>query len=117
MRRKRYLFWMTYAMDKSLSLRLGRSSTIHDYDVTVSEPRDDETQHSPELSIFTLWIHESRTQGQIYELLYCPEALRQSETVRKSRVKLLLSQLDKLDTLIDNVLVSQAKRTPHNVMC
>ncbi|KAL2158090.1 hypothetical protein VTH06DRAFT_4658 [Thermothelomyces fergusii] len=103
-RRRKFLFWMLYVMDKSLSLRLGRSSTIQDYDVTVSEPRDDETQHSPVLSIFNLWIIESRIQGQIYELLYCPEALRQPEAVRKSRAELLLGRLDELDALTQKVL-------------
>ncbi|AEO57210.1 fungal-specific transcription factor-like protein [Thermothelomyces thermophilus ATCC 42464] len=103
-RRKRLLFWVVYTLDKSLSLRLGRSSTIQDYDVTVPEPRDEETQHSASLSFFNLWITESRIQGQIYELLYCPEALRQPEAVRKSRAKLLLGRLDELDTLTQKML-------------
>ncbi|THX04745.1 hypothetical protein D6D17_05495 [Aureobasidium pullulans] len=34
----RFLFWTTYYLDKSLSLRLGRASTIQDWDVTAIPP-------------------------------------------------------------------------------
>jgi hypothetical protein len=106
---RQFLFWVVYTFDKSLSLRLGRSSTIQDYDVTVPEPRNDGLRQSPILSFFGLWVTESRIQGQIYELLYCPEAVTQSEAVRKSRAQLLLSQLDKLDSLTQEVSVRTAQ--------
>ncbi|KAK4139899.1 fungal-specific transcription factor-like protein [Dichotomopilus funicola] len=99
--RKRFLFWVVYTLDKSLSLRLGRSSTIHESDVTVPDPLSDGPSHSPISAFFGLWVVASRIQGQIYELLYCPQAVAQPEAVRMARVQLLLGQLDKLDALTD----------------
>ncbi|KAK4039663.1 hypothetical protein C8A01DRAFT_46920 [Parachaetomium inaequale] len=95
---KQYLFWAVYTMDKSLSLRLGRSSTIQDYDVTVPDPGDGPGQ-SPVGSFFGLWVIASRIQGQIYELLYCPDAVAQPEPVRRSRAQLLLVRLGELEAL------------------
>ena len=42
-------------MDKSLSISLGRASLLHDYDIDVDLPR---------------------IQGQVYERLYSPKALK-----------------------------------------
>ena len=36
--RKINLFWFLYTMDKGLCLRLGRASTIQDYDIAVPLP-------------------------------------------------------------------------------
>jgi len=102
---RQFLFWLVYSLDKSLSLRLGRSSTIQDSDVTITVPCDDGPQQSLMVSFVRIWVIESRIQGQIYELLYCPEAIGQSEVVRKSRAQLLLSRLDELETLVQEVLV------------
>jgi hypothetical protein len=95
---KQFLFWIVYTMDKSLSLRLGRSSTIQDYDVTLPDPHSIPHQN-PITSFFDLWVTVSRLQGQIYELLYCPVAIAQPEPVRKSRVQLLIHQLGEIDAL------------------
>ena len=93
-------------MDKSLSLRLGRPSTIQDFDVTVPfTPRSNQGQTAI-ASFFQLWVIASRIQGQIYELLYCPEALVQPELVRRSRVQLLVGRLEELDALTREATVS-----------
>ncbi|KAK4149351.1 hypothetical protein C8A00DRAFT_18942, partial [Chaetomidium leptoderma] len=97
--RKQFLFWAVYVIDKRLSLRLGRSATIQDYDVTVPDPRSNTTVDTPIVCFFGLWVIGSRLQGQIYELLYCPEAIAQPEPVRRSRVQLLVERLDNLDYL------------------
>jgi hypothetical protein len=101
---KQFLFWIVYTMDKSLSLRLGRSSTIQDYDVTLPDPHSIPHQN-PITSFFDLWVIVSRLQGQIYELLYCPAAIAQPEPVRRSRVELLIHQLGELDSLTSEVSV------------
>ncbi|KAK4243720.1 fungal-specific transcription factor-like protein [Corynascus novoguineensis] len=106
---RQFLFWVVYSLDKSLSLRLGRSSTIQDSDVTITVPCDDGPRQSPIVSFLRIWVIESRIQGQIYELLYCPEAIGQSEVVRKSRAQLLLSRLDELETLVQEVLAKWGK--------
>ncbi|KAK3296563.1 uncharacterized protein B0H64DRAFT_374636 [Chaetomium fimeti] len=97
---KQFLFWGVYTIDKSLALRLGRSSTIQDYDVTVPDPGADASPGASEYPIacfFGLWVIASRIHGQIYELLYCPDAIAQPDPIRKSRAQLLLDQLGELD--------------------
>jgi len=38
LRKKRMLFWWMYAMDKGLAFTLGRTPTIHNYDVSSQRP-------------------------------------------------------------------------------
>jgi hypothetical protein len=105
--RKQTLFWTLYTLDKSLSLRLGRSSTIQDRDITIPDPQShDNPLRSPYDGFFDLWVAISRLQGHIYELLYCPDALRQSEEVRRSRAQQLANRLDELDRLTAEATVS-----------
>ncbi|KAH6839621.1 fungal-specific transcription factor-like protein [Chaetomium sp. MPI-CAGE-AT-0009] len=99
---KQFLFWGVYTIDKGLALRLGRSSTIQDYDVTVPDPGVDAGPPVDDMPIgcfFGLWVILSRIHGQIYELLYCPDAIAQPDAIRKSRAQLLLDQLGELDDL------------------
>ena len=86
-----------YIVDKSLSLRLGRSSTIQDYDVTVPYPDTDDPGWTGLTSCFVLWVMAAKIQGQIYEMLYCPEAMTQPEEVRKARVEILAKRLEDLE--------------------
>jgi hypothetical protein len=73
--RARRTFWHIYMADKNLSQRLGRASTIHDWDVDAepcaisSDPRQ-----APWDLTFKSFIEMSRIQGQIYEKLYSPLA-------------------------------------------
>ncbi|KAL2272077.1 hypothetical protein VTJ83DRAFT_1448 [Remersonia thermophila] len=97
--RKQFLFWAIYALDKSLSLRLGRSSSIQDHDITIPNPGSMKTVSKPAFSALDLWVKVSRIQGQIYELLYCPDALAQPEDVRKSQAQQLASSLDEVDKM------------------
>ena len=103
--RKQFLFWVAYVLDKSLSLRLGRSSTVQDYDVTVPDARITGLDTSSTAAFFGLWVIASRLQGQIYELLYCPDAIAQPELTRRSRVQLLLHRLGELDSLTHDASV------------
>jgi hypothetical protein len=107
---KQFLFWVAYILDKSLSLRLGRSSTIQDYDVTTPEPGTSGPDKTPTTAFFGLWVIGSRLGGQIYELLYCPEAIAQPEPIRRSRVQLLAHRLGELDALTHEASVSQSGR-------
>ncbi|KAK4164052.1 putative transcriptional regulatory protein [Cladorrhinum sp. PSN259] len=103
---KQYLFWGMYIVDKSLSLRLGRSSTIQDYDVTLPYPSYDDPGTTGLTSCFVLWCMAAKVQGQIYELLYCPEVMIQSEEVRRSRVDVLVQRLDELENRTEELSVS-----------
>ncbi|WQF79624.1 hypothetical protein CDEST_04638 [Colletotrichum destructivum] len=93
---KIFLFWSVYFVDKSLSLRLGRPSTISDYDVTVPYPSSASKMHGALMSYFCLWVIVSRIQGKTYELLYSPEALSQSSSVREGRARGLAAELQQV---------------------
>ncbi|KAI1483483.1 fungal-specific transcription factor domain-containing protein [Daldinia eschscholtzii] len=90
---KSLLFWCTYMLDKGLSLRLGRASILQDYDISlphiVPETR---AATYPSNEVMTLWIKHAQIQGRIYERLYSPGALRQSETYRAEQVNILSSE-------------------------
>ncbi|KAL1836185.1 hypothetical protein VTJ49DRAFT_5466 [Mycothermus thermophilus] len=96
---RQFLFWAVYAVDKSLSLRLGRSSSIQDHDITIPKPESIGAVQNPGASFFDLWVRASNIQGQIYELLYCPHALAQPEDVRRFRAQQLVSSLDEVDKM------------------
>lgn len=102
---KRLLFWSIYFIDKSLSLRLGRASTIPDWTITTSRPCITDPHQHPALAYFVLWVETARCQGNIYEMLYSPDASIQPGEVRQARVQRLVSDLQELDkaTLETNV--------------
>ncbi|KAK4173353.1 putative transcriptional regulatory protein [Triangularia setosa] len=95
--RRHFLFWSVYIVDKNLSLRLGRSSSIQDYDITLPYPSTDDPGSFGITSFFLLWVLSARIQGQVYEMLYCPEASAQPETVKRARVKTLVSRLEEVE--------------------
>ncbi|KAK0620142.1 fungal-specific transcription factor domain-containing protein, partial [Immersiella caudata] len=108
-RQKEFLFWAVYLLDHSLCLRLGRSSSIQDYDITVPYPTG-EIPHRKAIAGFTvLWIKGSQIQGLIYEQLYCPEAVRQPEDVRKSRMHSLVGMLKELDDSTNEVIAQYSE--------
>lgn len=65
------LFWVVYAYEKGLSLRLGRCSGVRDSE--VCSPRQANQHRS---------IRLGRIQGKAYDQLYSPEGLRTSNTTR-----------------------------------
>ncbi|WYZ33787.1 hypothetical protein EsH8_I_000063 [Colletotrichum jinshuiense] len=94
---RRFLFWTNYFLDKCLSLRLGRASTILDWDITTHRPSTTDTHKEAVTAYFVLWVESARCQGNIYELLYSPEAVAQPDHVRQSRAQLLVNDLRMLD--------------------
>ena len=66
---KSFLFWSTYLIDKSLSLRLGRASNISDWDITVPRRLMRDAKQEPVLAYFVLWVEAARCQGNISEML------------------------------------------------
>ncbi|GKT40882.1 putative transcriptional regulatory protein [Colletotrichum spaethianum] len=93
---KTFLFWSVYFVDKSLSLRLGRPSTISDYDITVPYPSSSSKIHGALMSYFCLWVIVSRIQGKTYELLYSPEAISQPSSIREGRARGLAAELQQV---------------------
>ncbi|EEY20412.1 fungal specific transcription factor domain-containing protein [Verticillium alfalfae VaMs.102] len=94
---KVFIFWSVYFIDKSLSLRLGRASTIPDWDVTVQPPDVKTAEKRALVGYFCLWIKAARCQGNTYEKLYSPDAIKQSDSVRLARVEKLVSDLEDLE--------------------
>ncbi|KAL0943723.1 fungal specific transcription factor domain-containing protein [Colletotrichum truncatum] len=93
---KIFLFWSVYFVDKSLSLRLGRPSTIQDYDITVPYPSSASQMHGSLMSYFCLWVIVSGIQGKTYEQLYSPEAISQPALVREGRARGLAAELQRV---------------------
>ncbi|KAJ4015500.1 hypothetical protein NW766_005844 [Fusarium irregulare] len=100
-------FWFTYFIDKSLSLRLGRASTIQDWDITTPMVVGPGTPSLIDVSII-MWINTARCQGKIYENLYSPDAIMQPDHVRKSRIQDISGDLQKLEQEACNIKVSCA---------
>ncbi|KAM7205739.1 fungal-specific transcription factor domain containing protein [Naviculisporaceae sp. PSN 640] len=94
---KQSLFWAVYIADKGLALRLGRASTIQDYDVTVPYPASEGRSSNP-ISLFLRgWVLVANVQGRIYERLYCPEAILLAESERWERAKELVEMLSEVE--------------------
>jgi hypothetical protein len=83
---KKRMFWYTYILDKSLSLRLGHSSILQDFDITLGLP---ELPPDARLGMWELiyqhWILIGRFQGRIYEELYSAQALSASDLPRRAK--------------------------------
>ncbi|KZL80929.1 fungal specific transcription factor domain-containing protein [Colletotrichum incanum] len=92
-----FLFWNVYYIDKSLSLRLGRASTIPDWHITMPLPSLKDPISSPILPYLVLWIKTAKCQGQIYEKLYSPDSMTQPYHVRQTRVHELVSSLHDIE--------------------
>ncbi|SPO01632.1 uncharacterized protein DNG_04306 [Cephalotrichum gorgonifer] len=92
---KHLIFWSIYFLDKGLSLRLGRASTIPDQEITVPPP-DGDPSTDPMFGYFAVWTMVARCQGNIYDMLYSPNSIAQPDHVRQSRVDSLACQLDEI---------------------
>jgi hypothetical protein len=82
---KIHIFWMIYMFDKTLSLRLGRSSVIQDWDISLPYVVPDEPGHydmRESSAMLSYWIKVARVQGQTYEKLFCPAAFFKSTEER-----------------------------------
>ncbi|KAH7143790.1 fungal-specific transcription factor domain-containing protein [Dactylonectria macrodidyma] len=95
-RRRTKLFWCIFLLDKTLALRLGRSSTIRDCDVTL--PRMDvETVADGQLdAVLPKWIDIAILHGKVYDDIYSPGALLQPEGIRVTRARALASEMQRV---------------------
>jgi hypothetical protein len=75
-RDKLYIFWMIFVFDKQLSLRLGRASSIQDWDMSLPllGPIDSEPQWFNAGGVMTYWVKVAQVQGWTYEKLFSPTA-------------------------------------------
>ncbi|KAM0468424.1 hypothetical protein ACHAP7_010876 [Fusarium lateritium] len=101
------LFGSIYFIEKSLSLRLGRPSTIPDWDITVPHPSANDSISEAVVAYFVISVETARCQGNIYEMLYTPKSMEQPDEVKQSRVEALVSDLQNLDAKIWETNVGQ----------
>ncbi|KAE8403042.1 fungal-specific transcription factor domain-containing protein [Aspergillus pseudonomiae] len=87
------LFWAVFLMEKSLCLRLGRSSSFRDEDITAPRPSLGQSMNS---LLVPRWIDLARIQGKTYSDIYSPSALMQSVDTRISRARSLVAEIKKL---------------------
>ena len=98
-RRRKRLVWMIVIIDKTLSLRLGRASSIRDGDFTLEKLSDNSQDDLSAFSFMTLlskWIDLSLLQGQVYDDIFSPRALLQPEGIRVARARELATDLQRV---------------------
>ena len=87
------LFWTIYMTEKMLSLRLGRSSTFRDQDITLSRLGGERSNGSCLTELNPGWVNMASIQGRIYDDIYSPRALMQPPQTRTSRARALAAEL------------------------
>ncbi|RSL45701.1 hypothetical protein CEP54_014167 [Fusarium duplospermum] len=92
-RRKLRLFWVIYCSDRWIALRIGRSSSFRDNDITVPRPQRNPAPDSLINKLLPIWIDCGVLQGRIYDEVYSPGAFLQPEHVRVARARSLLSEI------------------------
>ncbi|KAJ5155562.1 hypothetical protein N7492_008365 [Penicillium capsulatum] len=85
-------FWAIYTMEKFLCLRLGRSSSLQDNDITVPLPKTTQSD-TPATDSFNHTIRLACLAGRVYEQLYCTNALSLPIETRQARVGKLSREL------------------------
>ncbi|OGM48193.1 C6 transcription factor [Aspergillus bombycis] len=89
----RNLFSTIYVTEKMLSLRLGRSSTFRDQDITLSGIGMERPNGSFLAELAPSWMRMASIQGRIYDDIYSPGALKQPAHIRTSHARALASEL------------------------
>jgi len=110
------LFWTAYMMDKGMSLSLGRAPTIQDYDVTRSRDIGELRAGTEWRFIMNGWIKLAEVQGNLYQRLYSPAALLQSDDERERAARGLGEELKILMTQMHLAATSRSpgRRVEHN---
>ncbi|KAI9035274.1 fungal specific transcription factor domain-containing protein [Aspergillus affinis] len=90
---KKNLFWTIYMTEKMLSLRLGRSSSFRDQDITLTRSGMQRPGSTFLAELAPGWINMASIQGRIYEEIYSPGALMQQPYIRTSRAQALAAEL------------------------
>ncbi|KAF2802192.1 uncharacterized protein BDZ99DRAFT_552095 [Mytilinidion resinicola] len=94
---KMFLFWSIYTIDKSLSLRLGRSSTIRDDDISIPQPVPGGSSPAMWKEMVCHWIKFTKVQGQVYDQLYSPAAFAASHKERIERARMLVFRIGEVN--------------------
>ena len=95
-RTKTLLFWHVYSLERGLSIRLGRASAIHDFDITLSGRLSELSLPEPWPGMLSFWVGNAKIQGKLYEHLYSRVALSTPENVLLARAENLMKELKSL---------------------
>lgn len=90
----RRIFWQVYLHDKNLSLRLGKTSVIQDFDVDILQvPISTDARRAPWDRAFVACTQFAQISGNLYERLYSSSARRLSLEERRRVVSILEASL------------------------
>ncbi|KAG6356698.1 hypothetical protein INS49_014572 [Diaporthe citri] len=90
----RRIFWQIYISDKNLSLRLGKASTIQDFDTDIQQvPISEDPKRAPWDIAFVACTNLAHLQGCLYEGLYSSAARKHTKEVRSEVVSSLAAKL------------------------
>ena len=81
-------------MERGFSIRLGRSSIIHDHDITVPKPPYIAGFPREFTDSLRYEVGVSRVQGAAIQQLYSPAAFRETREERQRRASALYSTLE-----------------------
>lgn len=76
------LFWTLFRIDKALSLRLGRPSTIQEWDVAL-----------PDDPVEARWTKIADTQGRVYDQMYSLLGMSRPKEERATSARKLAEEL------------------------
>ncbi|CAI7595251.1 unnamed protein product [Penicillium discolor] len=93
-RQKQLLFWTVYTILNMMSLRLGRASSIQNYDISLPmlDENPAEIPH-PWGPVCTWWTRSAIIQSEVYQYLYSPEALQKPESERVTHAHRLAAEM------------------------
>lgn len=100
---KKICFWTLIFFDRILSLRLGRGSTMQDFDISVDDPIDHLALKDPAWKVWlTTSLDIAKIHGFMYEKLYSPGSLHRSQQER-------VRTIDEICTKIHSVSVANTQ--------
>jgi hypothetical protein len=108
---KTRLFWALYTIEKGMSLRLGRSSTIRDHDITVPRLILDCKMTSLIYHRLPDWIDVASLYGRVYDNVYSPNALAQPVSIRASHARSLATEFEGIMAMRAELYVSYPRPT------
>ncbi|KAL9049665.1 MAG: hypothetical protein Q9206_005416 [Seirophora lacunosa] len=111
-RRQRVVFWLIYAMDRALSLSLGRAPMIQDYDIQTDRLSYPDDVPGPQGYLMVLWMDVGELQGHIYLELYSVQAQRQSAHVKADAARRLAARCLKIQETMYTVSTACVDREP-----
>lgn len=100
------LFWGIYFVEKSLCLRLGRSSSIPDFDITIPLPGGSNGSGSSGMTYLLQAIRLASLSAKVYEKLYSAYSVSLADNVRRQTVLELSQNLDDIDKTSRDAIVS-----------